>query len=79
MAEDKPRNLRDAREQFKEKNREKVRKLFEDHPEIAEDAIIISPGSGVMLTPEGIGNAQIVSALEMLKTMILLDMIKAEL
>lgn len=60
-------NLSDASKKLEEEHATKVKKLFEEHPEIAKDALIISPGGQVTLTPEYMSTTSIVGILEAAK------------
>ena len=63
--------LSDASKDTEEAHAKRVRQLFVDHPEIAKDAIIISPKCCVTLKPEHMLTVEVVGILEIAKSSIL--------
>ena len=64
-------NLSDASKKLEEEHAAKVKQLFEDNPELAKDALIISPSGQVTLTPEYMSTTSIVGILEAAKAGVL--------
>lgn len=61
------RKLEDVRASKAEEHATKVRKLFEEHPECAREAIIIWPQGQVTLAPEHLSTFSILGMLEAAK------------
>ena len=64
--------LADAREAQRKAHADKARKMFEDHPELFERAIIIDPEEGIGLFPEWMNELHVVGVLESAKFGLLL-------
>lgn len=60
-------HLDEARAAIRQAHADKVRKLFEDHPEVSQEAIIVWRAGGVTLAPEDMSPLQIVGDLEAAK------------
>lgn len=69
---DKVKHLADARDKQRGQHLEKCRKLLEDHPDWFEQAIIVIPDEQFALTPEWMGQNEIVGILEAAKIAIVL-------
>lgn len=70
--------LGNVKEQARKAHAEKVKKLFEDHPELAEGAIIVVPGEGILLSPEDMSPAKLVGILTMASTSVTLQALGLE-
>jgi hypothetical protein len=64
-----PINITDARAKQHEEHAAKVRRLFDDHPEFAREAVIIVPSEGLLLVPKHMGATEITGVLERPKHM----------
>lgn len=68
--------LGSVKEQARKAHAEKVKKLFEDHPEFAEGATIVVPGEGILLSPEDMSPVKLVGTLTMACTAITLQVLE---